>query len=289
MVASLGVNLKFTNIGIYYRIPIMENYNNRNLTDEQIRAIIIKRKRKQRMRKRVIRRCSVLALALVLVIGGIVMLVRGCSSGSDAHDGRESAAETVSFADKDEPGIIFLDPGHGGVDSGTDAGGRFEKDDSLKLAKAVSGELKQMGYEVYMSRTEDVDVDREDRGLMANAKSADLFISFHRNQASEGNGAEIYIPSDSTDKEKTLAEKLMAAFVECGFEERSITAGVFKDPTDDYYENSVPTMPSCLAEVGFTSNDGDNEIYDRVDKNAKIIAKAISEAHKEIYPEKYSA
>ncbi len=286
--ASLGVNLKFTNIGIYYRIPIMENYNNRNLTDEQIRAIIIKRKRKQRMRKRVIRRCSVLALALVLVIGGIVTLVRGCSSSDGSSKGSRSS-EAVAFADMDEPGIIFLDPGHGGVDSGTDAGGRFEKDDSLKLAKAVSGELKQMGYEVYMSRTEDVDVDREDRGLMANAKSADLFISFHRNQASEGNGAEIYIPSDSTDKEKTLAEKLMAAFVECGFEERSITAGVFKDPTDDYYENSVPTMPSCLAEVGFTSNDGDNEIYDHIDKNAKLIAKAISEAHKEIYPEKYSA
>lgn len=266
----------------------MENYNNRNLTDEQIRAIIIKRKRKQRMRKRVIRRCSVLAFALVLVIGGIVTLVRGCSSSDGSSKGSRSS-EAVAFADMDEPGIIFLDPGHGGVDSGTDAGGRFEKDDSLKLAKAVSGELKQMGYEVYMSRTEDVDVDREDRGLMANAKSADLFISFHRNQASEGNGAEIYIPSDSTDKEKTLAEKLMAAFVECGFEERSITAGVFKDPTDDYYENSVPTMPSCLAEVGFTSNDGDNEIYDHIDKNAKIIAKAISEAHKETYPEKYSA
>ena len=264
---------------------------NRNLTDEEIRAIIIKRKRTQRMRKRVIRRCSVFALALVLVIGGIVMLVRGCTSASGDAGGKAGKAgvEAVAFADMDEPGIIFLDPGHGGVDSGTDAGGRFEKDDSLKLAKAVSGELKQMGYEVYMSRTEDVDVDREDRGLMANAKSADLFISFHRNQASEGNGAEIYIPSDSTDKEKTLAEKLMAAFVECGFEERSITAGVFKDPTDDYYENSVPTMPCCLAEVGFTSNDKDNEIYDHIDKNAKIIAKAISEAHKEIYPEKYSA
>lgn len=249
---------------------------NRPLTDEKIRKIIIqerKEAKRKRMRKRVIRRCTLLVFVLILIILSIFFV---------------SGKLKAKIEESKEPiGIIFIDPGHGGVDSGTDANNRFEKDDTLKLALGIKKELEAKNYTVYMSRTEDVDVDREERGKMANDKKADLFISLHRNQASEGNGAEIYIPSDSTEVHHSLADSLMKAFIECGFQERSITEGVYKDSDDDYYENSVPTMPCCLCEIGFTSSNKDNKIYDKIDENSPIIADAIINAHKKIYPEKY--
>lgn len=245
----------------------------RPLTDAEIRQIIIKERKKARRRKRVIRRCTLLIFVLVLIIGGSVFATHKIKT---------------KIADSKAPlGVIFLDPGHGGVDSGTDANNRFEKDDTLKLAFGIKKELEVKNYKVCMSRTEDVDVDREERGKMANEKNADLFISIHRNQASEGNGAEIWTPSNSTDAHHILADNLMAAFVECGFMERNITDGVYKDPDEDYYENSVPTMPCCLCEIGFTSNNKDNKIYDKIDENSPIIADAIIKAHKTIYPDKY--
>lgn len=245
-------------------------------SDEEIRRIIIAKRREERrrrMRRRVITKCTILIVILLAIIVGISMLVTGC---------RERMAKA-----REPLGVIFLDPGHGGVDSGTDAGGRYEKDDTLKLALAIKDELEAANYIVYMSRTEDVDVDRDERGAMANSHEADLCISIHRNQASEGNGAEIWLPSANTKEQQILGEHLMKAFVECGFMERSMTAGVFGNPNDDYYENSVPKMPCCLCEVGFTSSKKDNKIFDKVEENAPVIAEAIIGAHKEIYKARY--
>lgn len=250
----------------------MKNMDNR-YTDEEILRILRERRCKKR-RKKIITRCSILVAAALFVVLGLYKLTSGL---------------VAKLTEEPEPyGIIFLDPGHGGVDSGTDAGGRYEKDDTLKLSLAVRDCLKEAGYTVYMSRTEDVDVDREKRGELANSKNADLFISFHRNQSNgEGDGAEIWLPKDNSKEARILGRCLMDAFVECGFAERSITPGVYKNPNEDYYENSVPKMTSCLAEVGFTSSSKDNRIFDKVDTNAPIIAEAIIKAHRKIFPGRY--
>ena len=51
---------------------------------------------------------------------------------------------------------IVIDAGHGGSDSGAVYKGRLEKDDNLRLALAVGDLLKQAGYNVIYTRTEDV-------------------------------------------------------------------------------------------------------------------------------------
>lgn len=220
--------------------------------------------------------------AAVIIMLACCFFVLSLLFGGDNEDSKNSKESKKNY------GIIFLDPGHGGVDSGTDAGGRYEKDDALKLSLAIRDCLEAEGYKVLMSRTEDVDIDREERGRMANEAGADFFISIHRNQASEGDGAEIWVPKENTEDQQILGNTLMEAFVECGFAERSVTPGVYKNPNDDYYENSIPNMPSCLAEVGFTSSTKDNEIFDRIDQNAKIIAESIIKAHKKVYPDRYT-
>lgn len=245
-------------------------------SDDEIRAMLLKEKKRKRRRNRVIKRCTVLLLLLIFIIFCMVSLVK-CIAGSKDKDKK---AEPVDRG----LGLIFLDPGHGGMDGGTDANDRLEKNDNLKLALQVRKELKALGYTVKMSRTKDKDVDRDQRGVMANDAEADLFISLHRNQASEGNGVEVWIPAANDDASRTLGTKIMNALEEQGFSARGVHPGSLHDENEDYYENSIPTMPSCLVEVGFTNDAGDNKLFDKnLEANAKAIAKAIAASHKAIY------
>ncbi|GIN69660.1 hypothetical protein J14TS2_01350 [Bacillus sp. J14TS2] len=91
---------------------------------------------------------------------------------------------------------VFLDPGHGGYDTGAIAGGVREADLNLTVAKKVEKLLKNRGYSVYMSRNNDNYVDLYDRPRMANNLDADIFISIHHNSTASTttivNGIESY-------------------------------------------------------------------------------------------------
>lgn len=90
------------------------------------------------------------------------------------------------------PDIIVLDPGHGGRDTGTSL---LEKVYALDVAKRTKKILEAEGFNVAMTREEDVTVELGDRPAFANARKADLFVSIHFN-ALENNatvsGAEVY-------------------------------------------------------------------------------------------------
>lgn len=235
------------------------------LTDAEIREILIREKKRKLIRKRKNKRILMLLsfiLILVLAVGIFV---------------NKDAVVTAR-------GAIFIDAGHGGVDGGSTIGDRHEKDDTLKLALEVRDNLEDMGFKVYMSRTKDKDVDRADRGKMANKKNAHLFISIHRNQADEGEGVEVYIPSKNDKESRLLGKSVLAALVEQGFTERSLRAGTLISDQEDYLENSVPKMPSCLVEVGFLQNKKDNRLFDEnLEANAKALAEAIENTFIKLY------
>lgn len=69
---------------------------------------------------------------------------------------------------------VCIDAGHGGYDVGATNGERYEKDDNLRLAKAVEAELKARGINTIMTRSDDTYVSLEDRCKTANKKKADL-------------------------------------------------------------------------------------------------------------------
>ena len=111
--------------------------------------------------------------------------------------------------------IIVLDPGHGGIDHGTRAGGAevLEKTIVLEFALLLRDQLEKTGrYRVAMTRTDDTFVALGDRMQLARQRQAALFISIHadalRRAEGDAQGATIYTLSDhATDAEAArLAE-----------------------------------------------------------------------------------
>jgi len=87
---------------------------------------------------------------------------------------------------------IFLDPGHGGSDTGTSSGGHLEKTYTLLLAQAVEKLLREAGFKVVMTRNSDETVRVEERPGLAARANADLFVSLHYNSAHDVRGVEVH-------------------------------------------------------------------------------------------------
>ncbi|MBL4690350.1 MAG: N-acetylmuramoyl-L-alanine amidase, partial [Rhodospirillales bacterium] len=114
---------------------------------------------------------------------------------------------------RDRKNVIFIDPGHGGVDPGTiGPSGIYEKHITLSMARELKRQLEQTGrFTVFMSRSRDVFIRLRDRVRMARDKKVDLFISVHADTVSNRTikGPAVYTLSEkSSDKEaRELAEK----------------------------------------------------------------------------------
>ena len=79
---------------------------------------------------------------------------------------------------------VYIDPGHGGNDSGA-VGVRnvLEKDIALEVSKKITDILRNRGLEVKMSRTNDTFKSLSYRTTDANNWGADAFVSIHCNSA----------------------------------------------------------------------------------------------------------
>ena len=84
--------------------------------------------------------------------------------------------------------VIVIDPGHGGADPGAHsaADGRWEKEFTLDWATRLAGLLEQRGWQVFLTRRNDVDVSLADRVTFAEAHHADIFLSLHFNTSGGG-------------------------------------------------------------------------------------------------------
>jgi len=98
---------------------------------------------------------------------------------------------------------IVLDPGHGGSDPGClSPSGLKEKELTLDLARRLKIMLEtQGGFEVFLTREEDLTMPLEKRTAFANQKGADLFISIHLNASPRRNrtGVETFYLNFSPD------------------------------------------------------------------------------------------
>ena len=105
--------------------------------------------------------------------------------------------------DSDPRPLIVLDPGHGGIDSGTIAPtGDTEKTIVLEFAHELRQKLEKAGkYRVMMTRSDDRFVPLADRVQLARAHQAALFLSIHADalahRDSEARGASIYTLSET--------------------------------------------------------------------------------------------
>ena len=179
----------------------------------------------------------------------------------------------------DEEKIVCLDAGHGGSDAGASStdGKRKEKDDNLRLTLEVKTQLERMGVKVVLTRDSDEYVSLKDRCKIANKNRADLFIALHRNSSVNGTGLEAWISKNEKNGEKKLSKKFLSAICAVtGQENRGVKNGYRDRSANNYYINANTNMPSVLLEVGFISNEKDNEIFDsRLQETANAIAKVI--------------
>lgn len=115
------------------------------------------------------------------------------------------ATSSVPAADaaKDDPRpVVVLDPGHGGIDNGTQsASGIAEKTLVLDFALALRDQMEKGGkYRVVLTRADDTFIPLNDRVKIARAQSAALFVSIHADALPRGEGdaqgATIYTLSD---------------------------------------------------------------------------------------------
>jgi len=139
------------------------------------------------------------------------------------------AANAQGAKESDQRPLVVLDPGHGGIDTGTKGpSGEEEKDIVLSFAQRLRERLEKSGkYRVLLTRSDDTFVALADRVRIARDAGATLFVSIHADSLPHGEGdaqgASIYTLSDTaTDSEAArLAEKENRADVIAGVDLKS--------------------------------------------------------------------
>lgn len=143
---------------------------------------------------------------LVIVSSCLVLLATAACSTA-----RQGDQESL-LSDK----IICIDAGHGGsatTDSFREGtAGEREEWINLRVAKALQQMLEEAGAEVVMTRTEDIHVALKERGELAVASEADVFLSIHHNATADTavNFPIIYYHANASEN---LASVLLARLV----------------------------------------------------------------------------
>jgi N-acetylmuramoyl-L-alanine amidase len=119
------------------------------------------------------------------------------------HSASIKTNETPPKIDNDARPLIVLDPGHGGIDTGTKgSGGELEKDVVLAFAQTLREKLESSGkYQVAMTRSDDTFIPLAERVRFARSRSAGLFISVHADalprREGQAEGATVYTLSEN--------------------------------------------------------------------------------------------
>ena len=149
-----------------------------------------------------------------------------------AHTQAPPSREQQSSSSDARP-LIVLDPGHGGIDTGTKgSNGQMEKDIVLDFAKRLKEKIETAGkYRVLLTRSDDTFVPLAERVRFAREAGAGLFISIHADslphKEGDAQGATVYTLSETaTDPAAArLAEQENRADVIAGVD--------LKDQPDD--------------------------------------------------------
>ena len=170
---------------------------------------------------------------------------------------------------------IVIDAGHGGYDAGAVNGTRYEKNDNLRMAMAVGERLENCGINVIYTRTTDEFISLLERSRISNNNDTDLFVSFHRNSATNpaANGIEVLVYNNASAKSVQVAENILKALTSVGIQSNR---GVKRANLSVLRETNAPAI---LIEIGFINNDEDNELFDtKFEDYADAIARTLAQS-----------
>lgn len=223
--------------------------------------------------------CSMELLLVLVAFQGIGHILDGIAAGADEGvvEGNIIIPQNTEEEPEEKDGLLVcIDPGHGGKDDGTDFRGRVEKDDTLKLAKALAVYLKEKEINVILTRDDDTYLTLKERTDFANEKNADYLVSLHRNKG-DGTGVETWIHSKAGEETKQLADSIMTGLESAGIQRnRGVKKGTKDGENSNYHINVYAQMPACIVELGFVNNAADNQMFDeKIDAYAAAIGDAI--------------
>ena len=159
--------------------------------------------------------------------------------------------------------VVIIDPGHGGVDSGTiGINGTFEKDLVLKIAKKLNTELVRRGIKVVLTRNDDVYIPLDKRTSLSNKHDCSIFISLHANYSSnpQVSGLEIFYSEMSLLGRSNLKKDLQSEKLATNIHKQLLNSLKSFSIVDRKVKKEVSQvllgtdMPSVLIELGFLSN-----------------------------------
>jgi N-acetylmuramoyl-L-alanine amidase len=136
------------------------------------------------------------------------------ADGTGTGVAAEAAIASKPAAPPDLRPVVVIDPGHGGIDNGTQSSGESEKNLVLGFGLGLRDRIEKSGkYRVVMTRTDDTFIPLADRVRIARNQSAALFVSIHADalprREGDAQGATIYTLSErASDAE---AERLAEA------------------------------------------------------------------------------
>lgn len=175
-----------------------------------------------------------------------------------------------------EQKLVYIDPGHGGSDSGATYNGVREKDLNMQIARRLRDQLNATGhYNVVMSRDGEEYLTLAQRANDANNQNADIFISIHHNamggvNAGQARGIETFVHHPTYPgqvprsqlrtniprirESAALADRVHAQVINrTGLRNRGVKGlnlGVLRQTN----------MPAALVEYGFMDNPNDLSI-----------------------------
>jgi len=195
--------------------------------------------------------------------------------------------------------VVVIDPGHGGIDNGTQANGESEKKLVLAFSLMLRERLKETGkYRVVMTRDKDVFIPLDKRVKVGHDHKAALFISIHADalpqHEGDAQGGTIYTLSEKAsdaeaerlaesenradliggvkntpDVVMTILQDLLMRetqtfsnrFANALLAEMKSTVRMHKVPLKSagFRVLKSPDVPSVLVELGYVSNKDDRQ------------------------------
>ena len=188
--------------------------------------------------------------------------------------------------------VLIIDPGHGGEDGGAvSADGTIESHINLTISLITSDLARLLGWEVYMTRQEDISIhdssaktlrekkvsDLNNRAKLCNSIENGILVSIHQNSmpsAKHVRGAQVFYNqiSESAELAQT-AQEIFNKTINCDHKKSAKPIG------DSSYLMKSVQIPAILVECGFLSNDSETQLLKSPEYQLKIALCIIGSIH----------